>query len=266
MLAQLIRAIGATRVIAFGVSGALHLGLLACLVAYRPGDPHAHFEIASGGFQIEVQIGDPGGSEAGVLLPDPEPEVIVQPREARIADHRFIQSPTVELPHDVAQEVARLPSVAAPTVPPPDIVSPPSAVDVEMPHVTVAPSPIGRSPSVRVLPGDVTGRGKTPLGEGSGSRAAASPGGHSQRVNFANNAPPIYPTSAVRNRYEGTVLLRIEIGANGRVELVEVAKSSGYEILDEAAVNAVRKWRGKPATSNGKPVATSELLPVQFKL
>jgi protein TonB len=61
-------------------------------------------------------------------------------------------------------------------------------------------------------------------------------------------------------------MLRLHISAAGAVTLVEVEKSSGYEILDAEAVTTVRTWRGAPATLNGEPVATVERLPVIFRL
>jgi len=47
---------------------------------------------------------------------------------------------------------------------------------------------------------------------------------------------------------------------------VEIVRSSGHAILDAAAASAVRRWHGQPALSRGRPVATTRLLPVQFRL
>ena len=83
---------------------------------------------------------------------------------------------------------------------------------------------------------------------------------------LSQNAPPIYPALAIQRGWQGTVLLRFSINEVGSVTKVEVARSSGYPILDAAAVNAVRRWHAKPARHDGEPVATVEVLPVQFKL
>jgi len=53
---------------------------------------------------------------------------------------------------------------------------------------------------------------------------------------------PVYPRKAERLRWQGTVRLRIKVDAGGKVLSVEVVESSGYEILDEAAVESFRKW------------------------
>lgn len=82
---------------------------------------------------------------------------------------------------------------------------------------------------------------------------------------MAGNAPPPYPLLAQQNGWWGTVLLRIEIDATGAVQSVLVERSSGHSILDDAAVKAVRRWRGEPARIAGQAVATSETLPVHFR-
>ncbi len=83
---------------------------------------------------------------------------------------------------------------------------------------------------------------------------------------FSGNAKPAYPAQAYRQGIEGEVTLKLFIAESGRVQRVDVARSSGHAILDAAAVEAVSKWRGEPARRNGQPVATVEFLPVNFRL
>lgn len=60
---------------------------------------------------------------------------------------------------------------------------------------------------------------------------------------------PPYPSMAIRRDWQGRVLLRLRIGLDGRVLAVEILESSGYPVLDEAAVQtALRDWRLLPAT------------------
>lgn len=84
--------------------------------------------------------------------------------------------------------------------------------------------------------------------------------------NLSSNRPPVYPREAIRRRLEGTVVLRLYIAASGRVERVEVERSSGHAMLDRSATAAVRRWHGRPALLNGVPTSSEELLPVKFKL
>ena len=77
---------------------------------------------------------------------------------------------------------------------------------------------------------------------------------------------PRYPESARRRGIEGTVLLRMRITEQGRVEDVRVERSAGHAELDQSAIDAVRRWRFEPARRNGVPVAEPVQLPVVFKL
>lgn len=58
---------------------------------------------------------------------------------------------------------------------------------------------------------------------------------------------PVYPRQARIRGIEGDVILKIHIDNGGLPFLVEVADSSGYSILDQAAIKGVRQWRFDPA-------------------
>jgi protein TonB len=75
-----------------------------------------------------------------------------------------------------------------------------------------------------------------------------------------------YPDLARRRGLAGTVLLRVRVAADGTVESAEVATSSGHEILDQAAVEAVRRWRFAPARRGDTAVAHEVRVPIEFKL
>lgn len=81
--------------------------------------------------------------------------------------------------------------------------------------------------------------------------------------------PPSYPAAAQRRGQEGVVVLRARVAADGSLLGVEVADSSGWPLLDEAALHAVRAWpRGcfAPATRDGAPIAGETLLRFRFVL
>lgn len=80
------------------------------------------------------------------------------------------------------------------------------------------------------------------------------------------NRPPVYPAIARRMGWEGTVVLEVEVLADGRVGGVAVACSSGHEVLDRAAAEAVRCWLFEPAERLGVPVQSAARLPVRFQL
>lgn len=78
--------------------------------------------------------------------------------------------------------------------------------------------------------------------------------------------PPAYPPIAERRGLSGTVLLAIEVAASGAVTAVRIERSSGHEVLDEAARRAVRSWRFKPASFRGRPTAATVNKPIEFTL
>jgi protein TonB len=62
-------------------------------------------------------------------------------------------------------------------------------------------------------------------------------------------APP-YPGIAQRNGYQGVILLEIAVDVSGAVASVKVNKSSGFPILDEAAIKTVKeRWRFPPGSA-----------------
>lgn len=76
---------------------------------------------------------------------------------------------------------------------------------------------------------------------------------------------PLYPEVARRAHQGGTVILQTVIDESGRVIDVEVVKGLGFG-LKQAAIDAVSKWRFKPATMNGRAVKVFFNLTVQFSL
>ena len=81
-----------------------------------------------------------------------------------------------------------------------------------------------------------------------------------------SDQPPNYPAMARRRGEQGRVLLRVQVSMDGRPLSVAVARSSGFDILDSAAADAVRGWRFVPATEAGRPVPAVADVPVQFRL
>ena len=80
------------------------------------------------------------------------------------------------------------------------------------------------------------------------------------------NASPRYPYRARRMGLEGRVVLRVEVSPHGESRSVAVVSGSGHDILDRAAVRAVRQWHFVPAKRAGIPVASTVDIPISFKL
>lgn len=98
------------------------------------------------------------------------------------------------------------------------------------------------------------------------SRQPARPVVADRDAAVSNSVEPEYPIAAARARDEGTVLVRAQVGTDGKPTDVTVARSSRSRDLDRAAVDAVRQWTFEPAIREGKSVASSVQVPVQFTL
>lgn len=81
-----------------------------------------------------------------------------------------------------------------------------------------------------------------------------------------NNKPPHYPRRARLRNFQGTVLLNVLVGKTGVAKQVHISRSSGYTILDEAALKAVRSWQFIPASYSGAAVEEHLEVPVTFQL
>jgi protein TonB len=88
----------------------------------------------------------------------------------------------------------------------------------------------------------------------------------SEDISWNRQNPPRYPPDALRRGIEGTVMLLVLVGVDGRVEDVKLEKSSGHASLDRAALQVARKWRFNPAMRDGVPFADWALVPVRFSL
>jgi protein TonB len=77
---------------------------------------------------------------------------------------------------------------------------------------------------------------------------------------------PVYPFGAKRQGITGRVLIRCLIGTDGKADKFKVLRSEPDSVFDEAAINAVTKWRFKPGILNGDAVPTWVRIPITFEL
>jgi TonB family protein len=112
----------------------------------------------------------------------------------------------------------------------------------------------------------VDGRG----GSGSGDRAPSSGsgiyrGGGVSAPALIYKVEPEYTEEARAAKYQGTVILYVEIDPNGNAANIEVKQSLGLG-LDEKAIEAVKKWKFKPGQKDGNPVTVFATIEVNFRL
>ena len=142
----------------------------------------------------------------------------------------------VEPPPTPGPEPVVVPSTPAPQPPREKLV--PRAPDLGRPKRMVLPSATANTPSAPVT----------------------------TRASYRSNPKPDYPEEARRQHQEGVVLLSVEVGTDGRPSSVSLKNSSGFPLLDQAAIQAVKRWTFEPARSGPLAVASRVDVPVRFNL
>lgn len=87
----------------------------------------------------------------------------------------------------------------------------------------------------------------------------------SPAIDSAQCPPPEYPRRAQRLRWHGSTLLLVDVNASGNPAKITIRTSSGYEILDNAAIKAVEQWHFHPQKRNGVAEAGQLLVPIRFE-
>ena len=177
----------------------------------------------------------------------------------------------IEAPRSVAPPVTPIPPpplVAAPpppaSVPPVTSAAPPTppSTSPREPFAAAAAEPAGTTAELSAGAPKATTVAPPPvvaaLPDGAVTRTVTPSGGY--------QVHPSYPSTARRLGIEGTSLLRVFVGADGRVTDIEVDQSAGHPDLDRAAIDAVRRWKFEPGRRGSEPIGMWVRLPVQFVL
>ena len=83
---------------------------------------------------------------------------------------------------------------------------------------------------------------------------------------YKKNPPPVYPKLAKKRGQQGTTIIDALVGADGKIKKVTISNSSGYQILDNAAVKAVKEWLFIPASIGNKKIEMQVAIPVRFEI
>jgi periplasmic protein TonB len=165
----------------------------------------------------------------------------------------------------------------------------PPQIEVPERAKLVVPMGIEEVPKLQGVVGDPNGKGAVPsLGFGTngvggpgsygpgngpggptdgdgGSGKVASLGRPSKWPELLSKIEPEYSEPARKARHQGTVLLAVDIGSDGRPRNIRVVRGIGMG-LDEKAMEAVSTWRFRPALLHGRPVAAPITVEVNFRL
>jgi len=236
------------------VSLSLHAGVIAAILPERPDDERP--PAAGGAIAVEIVVMD--GPDAQAAAGDTAP----QPDRARRAERRPpapVSPQATAAPIVAARAGAAGVAASAPTAPAAPVILAPR------PRPKPAPPPVPATGKAEQAARITTPADAEPA---AGPTAEpANPGGETRGASpQAGNPKPVYPDSARRRSRQGRVILRVEVGPDGAAGTVAVDESSGDADLDAAALDAVRRWRFRPALRNGFPVAAQVRVPVRFAL
>ena len=157
----------------------------------------------------------------------------------------------------------------------------PDAAPKETAHPSTAPEPTKEPPSSKggeakaapAAPKILTSKkGTEPAGPAAAGSEADGTGGEEEKPagptkgpGVLGGTPPIYPKDALDRGLEGKVSLSVTVAGNGSVSSVSVAQSSGHELLDAAAIRAVkRNWKFQPGLKDGQPATGSVTVTFEF--
>jgi len=255
----------------FAISAAMHVALIAIVaiagiwMAKQPAPvPHTDFvlltEISPDALpaSFDKSSGGGGGGD-GDKLAESKGSL---PRFAR----EQITPPAIVVQNEAPKLVAE-PTIVGPptlTVPPTSQIGNPLATILQVPS-----NGTGFNGGIGSASGGGIGSG---FGPGFGPGQGGGTGGGAFRVGGGVSAPrtiydpdPEYSEEARNAKYQGTVVLWVVVGADGRARDIRVQRSLGMG-LDEKAIEAVRRWKFDPAMKDGQPVAVQVNIEVNFRL
>ncbi len=177
------------------------------------------------------------------------PEPVITKAEIPPMTVEFYRPP-VEQPPQPEQ-----PKEEPPPPPEPVVEKPKPVVKKETPK-PVEPKP---EPVQQVIVPEPTPAPPPPPAEPVLTKATADAG-------YLRNPAPRYPDFAQQQGWEGTVLLNVHVLANGKPKAVEIKQSSGRKILDDSAVQAVRRWTFVPAKLGEITTDSWVEVPIDFRL
>lgn len=150
------------------------------------------------------------------------------------------------------------PKPAKPVAPRPDPTPAPKAITTPP---QPEPAPVPTEPAVAATPAAPASPPAAPA-----PAAPAQPKTITSGIEYLQPPQPEYPMLSKRMGEEGTVMLRITVNERGRVERVDIHKSSGIARLDESARQAALRAVFKPYLENGRAIPVYAILPIKFQL
>ncbi|CAB5154161.1 Ferric siderophore transport system, periplasmic binding protein TonB [Olavius algarvensis associated proteobacterium Delta 3] len=134
------------------------------------------------------------------------------------------------------------------------------------PHTAVPPHTAEVAEPVREQPGTGTSTDLSALSPEPATLKPPEPTVVEARPLYRQSPPPRYPRLARKRGYEGTVILEVLVDRDGDVEDLKVHQSSGYKVLDKAALASVKRWIFTPGRRGDDVVDMWVRVPIAFRL
>lgn len=183
----------------------------------------------------------------------------------------------IVVPVQILSEFIEPPAPKLTPVPPAPAISEPPP-KIKRPLLTPAPQPLAIAdpePALNAPVGVLTPQPPAPP-----LAAAAAPAPYvpptpsaparlelpSTNADYLQNPAPPYPPLSKRLGEQGKVLVRVQINPGGTAQQAEIARSSGFDRLDQTALQTVLKWRYVPGKRNGVPETMWFNVPINFVL
>src|SRR5882762_10041467 len=260
-------ALGSTLVHVVVIGAVIGLTILGRHVVTQVTKPH---ETVTPIFPVDVAVLQPAKTQAGGgggggdrdkfqapkgRLPKQSMEQITPPMMVVRNDNpKLTAEPTVIIPPQVKLASNNLPNLGDP-----------------MSHLPSGPPSNGTGSGGGIGSGSGGGVG-VGTGPGVGEGRGGGIGGGFFHVGGGVSAPrvifqpdPEYSEEARKAKYQGTCVLWLVVGPDGKPRDIRVARSLGLG-LDEKAIEAVKTWKFEPAMKDGKPVAVQINVEVSFRL
>jgi periplasmic protein TonB len=189
-----------------------------------------------------------------------EPQVVAQSvsiemEPPQVEPPKVPPPPEREPPRPRPVVAAHRPLVRPEFDPPAPAEAPPATDEPEPLASAIAPAPAPTGPSGPPVAAPIA-----PI-----ARPAPVVAAH-EGANYLKNPRPAYPELALRREWQGEVLLRVRVSPEGRAIGISVERSSGRDLLDEAAQEAVRGWSFVPSRQGGVAIAGWVTVPIVFRL
>jgi protein TonB len=224
----------------WGISVLAHAALVAMIFG---SSKRAVSDAAPAPLPIAVQVAvapQPQTAPAHVTPTPPAPPTPPKPRRAPVAPPRQVDPAAPAPARRVLKHASPAPGDAAPTPTPAAPAAPAAAAAPSAPSTLAAAPTAAPAPAQESL--------TPPIGNAA----------------YLHNPAPKYPPSALEDGLEGRVVLRVHVDANGHPISVEVRTGTGHDILDKAALAAVRRWTFVPAKRGATPVDGWVDIPLEF--